>query len=264
MADFKDIASKGFADSIKKMQELLVSNIMDLRKQGMAREEILLVLQALDMEDLILNQLGFQADIDELMSVYEKALTGMEMTGTVTNEVLTSLLEMDRSTFMREAGMMGENIRKQVARGVISGATEREIAEGIFNGAGGVLRSDQAETLANTGLNTFERNVTAEMSNFDPVDATYVYQGVVDDKTRDICLDMVSAGAMTREDIDSQYPGAFGDGGGFNCRHRWARETTSSKKLSNEKGAKSVIQDKQDKGKWRTPQTYQQQVESRG
>jgi len=264
LSDFKDIASQGFAEAIKNMQEIVVSQIMDLRKQGLSRDEILLVLQSLDMEDLILNQLGFQTDIDELMSVYEKALAGMEMTGTVTNEVLTSLLEMDRATFMREAGMMGENIRKQVARGVISGATEREIAEGILGGAGGTIRPDQAETLANTALNTFERNVTAEMANLDPADATYVYQGVVDDKTRDICLEMVSAGAMTREDIDSQFPGAFLDGGGFNCRHRWARETSSSKKLSNEKGAKSVIQDKEKKGKWRTPQTYQQQVESRG
>lgn len=264
MSDFKDIASQGFAEAIKNMQELVVSQIMDLHKQGLAREEILLVLQSLDMEDLILNQLGFQADIDELMLVYEKALAGMEMTGTVTNEVLASLLEMDRATFMREAGIMGENIRKQVARGVISGATEKEIAEGILNGAGGTLRPDQAETLANTALNTFERNVTAEMANFDPADATYVYQGVVDDKTRDICLEMVSAGAMTREDIDSQFPGAFSDGGGFNCRHRWAKETSSSKKLSDEKGAKSVIQNQKEAGKWRTPQTYQQQVEARG
>jgi len=65
---------------------------------------------------------------------------------------------------------------------------------------------------------------------------------------------------MTREDIDSQYPGAFGDGGGFNCRHRWARETSSSKKLSDKKGAQTVISGKQKQGKWRTPQTYQQQV----
>ncbi len=253
-----------FSKAIKSVQESLVTSILDLRKQGATTQEILLIMQAMDMQEVILVQLGLQADIDGLMLAYEKALSGMEMTGTVTNEVLTSLLEMDRTTFMREAGIMGENIRKQIARGVISGATEKEITEGILSGSGGVLRYDQAETLANTGLNSFERNVTAEMAKNDPSDAKYVYQGVVDEKTRDICLEMISAGAMTREDIDSQFPGAFSDGGGFNCRHRWARETSSSKKLSDEKGAKLAIQDKQDKGKWRTPQTYQQQVEARG
>lgn len=249
-----------FAQAVKSVQESLVTHILDLRKQGATTQEILLILQSMDMQEVILDQLGLQADIDGLMLAYEKALAGMEMTGTVTNEVLTSLLEMDRATFMREAGIMGENIRKQVARGVISGATEKEITEGILQGSGGVLRQDQAETLANTGLNTFERNVTAEMSKNDPPNAKYVYQGVVDDKTRDICLEMVGAGALTRDEVDSQFPGAFMDGGGFNCRHRWAKETSVSEKLTETDKANQVIASQKKQGKWRKPQTYQQQV----
>ena len=154
---------------------------------------------------------------------------------------------------------MGDQIRNEAARGIIAGASEADIAQSILKGAGGVLRPDQAETLANTALNTFERNVTVEMASDDPANARYIYQGPADQSTRDICIDMMSAGALTRDEVDSTFPGAFGDGGGFNCRHRWARETSSSEKLSDQKGAEKLKSKKQDQGKWRTPQTPQQQ-----
>ena len=232
MPDLKDNAAIQFSKAVERVQRELVNQILDLKNQGYTKDEMLLILQALDMEDMILNRLNLNADIDKLMLSYERVLAGMEMTGAVSNESLTALLRMDREKFAAEAGIMGNTIRTEVARGILAGASEASIADGILKGSGGVLRADQAQTLANTALNTFERNVTLEMAELDPPDATYVYQGPVDDKTRNICLDMSSAGALTREQIETDYPGAFGDGGGFNCRHRWARETSVSKKLT--------------------------------
>ena len=232
-----------FAKAIERVQKELVKQVFDLQKQGLTKNEILLVLQGLDMEDVILNKLNLQADIDRLMIEYQSVLKGMEMTGAVTGEALTALVNIDRSAFIKQSGVMGETIKKEIARGIIANATEKEITEGILKGAGGVLRADQAQTLANTGLNTFERNVTVQMAEFDPKDAKYVYLGVIDDKTRDICLEMASAGALTRDEIDSSYSGAFSDGGGFNCRHRWARETSNSSKLINPSKAKGFIGD---------------------
>ncbi len=255
----KEKASQDFARAIQRVQTELVSQIFDLRTQGMTRSEIVLVLQTLDMEDLILNQLNLRSDLDNLMLEYQSVLGSMEMTGAVTDEVLTALLRMDNNTFMKQIGLMGDQVRNEAARGIIAGASEADIAQSILKGSGGVLRPDQAETLANTALNTFERNVTVEMASNDPKDTRYIYQGPVDDRTRDICIDMMSAGALTRDEVDSDFPGAFSDGGGFNCRHRWARETTSSDKLSDQKGAEKLKSKKQDEGKWRTPQTPQQQ-----
>ena len=182
-----------FAKAIERVQKELVKQVFDLQKQGLTKNEILLVLQGLDMEDVILNKLNLQADIDKLMLEYQSVLKGMEMTGAVTGEALTALVNIDRSAFIKQSGVMGETIKKEIARGIIANATEKEITEGILKGAGGVLRADQAQTLANTGLNTFERNVTVQMAEFDPKDAKYVYLGVIDDKTRDICLEMASA-----------------------------------------------------------------------
>ena len=232
MPDLKDNAAIQFSKAVEKVQRELVNQILDLKNQGYTKNEMLLILQALDMEDMILNRLNLNADIEKIMLSYEKVLAGMDMTGAVSNESLPALLRMYRAKFAAEAGIMGNTIRTEVARGILAGASEASIAEGILKGSGGVLRADQAQTLANTALNTFERNVTLEMAELDPPDATYVYQGPVDDRTRDICLDMSSAGALTREQIETDYPGAFGDGGGFNCRHRWARETSVSKKLT--------------------------------
>ena len=255
----KEKASQDFARAIQRVQTELVSQIFDLRNQGLTRSEIVLVLQTLDMEDLIMDRLGLSSDLDNLMLEYQAVLGSMEMTGAVTDEVLTALLRMDNSTFMKQIGLMGDQVRNEAARGIIAGASEADITQSILRGAGGVLRPDQAETLANTALNTFERNVTVEMASDDPANTRYIYQGPVDDRTRDICIDMMSAGALTRDEVDSTFPGAFGDGGGFNCRHRWARETSSSEKLSDQKGAEKLKSKKQDQGKWRTPQTPQQQ-----
>jgi len=257
LPDLKDNAAKEFAIAVQRVQGELVSQILDLRNEGLTRQEILLVLQSLDMEDMILNRLNLNADIDNLMITYQGVLANMEMTGAVSNEALTALLRMDRANFVSQSGVMGNTIRTEAARGILAGASEASIAEGILSGAGGVIRPDQAQTLANTALNTFERNVTLEMAEFDPEDATYVYQGPVDDRTRDICLDMVSAGALTRADVESDFPGAFGDGGGFNCRHRWARETSVSKKLTGSK--KQVDKFIAKRGKSYNPVTLQDQ-----
>ena len=258
----KDTASLHYAKAGERVQQELVKQVFDLQKQGLSKNEILLVLQGLDMEDIILNKLNLNADIDRLMLEYQNVLGAMEMTGTVTAESLTALQRIDRNSFAKQAGVMGELIKKEVARGVIAGATEKEIADGILRGAGGVLRADQAETLANTALNQFERNVTVEMAELDPANATYVYLGIIDDKTRDICLEMMSAGALTRSEIDSRYAGAFIDGGGFNCRHRWARETSVSRKLTDTKDAAKQIEKKG--GFKKTPLTPQQQLEQNG
>jgi hypothetical protein len=197
-----------------------------------------------------------QNDLNQYIASYEGVLLGMEPTGQVTEETLQALVRLDEATFRKQISTMGEQIIDEAVKGIIGSKTEREIAQSML---GSVLRPDQAETLANTALNTFERNVTAQMTAFDPEDATYVYQGPIDEKTRDICLKMMASGSMTRDEIDSQYPGAFVDGGGYNCRHRFARETSVSRKLTDPQQAEKFIENKG--GFKREPLTPQQQLD---
>ena len=97
----KETASLEYAKAVERVQKELVEQIFDLQKQGLSKNEILLVLQGLDMEDIILNQLNLNADIDKLMLEYENVLSAMEMTGAVTAESLTALQRIDRNSFGR-------------------------------------------------------------------------------------------------------------------------------------------------------------------
>ena len=236
----KDQIAQQFAQALQKAQAQMVEDILDL-KQSLTRDEFISLISTLDVDDYIFNQIGMQNDLNQYIASYEGVLLGMEATGQVTEETLQALVRLDEATFRKQISTMGEQIIDEAVKGIIGGKTEREIAQSML---GSVLRPDQAETLANTALNTFERNVTSQMTAFDPEDATYVYQGPIDEKTRDICLKMMASGSMTRDEIDSQYPGAFVDAGGYNCRHRWARETSVSRKLTDPDEAQKFIQTK--------------------
>ena len=86
MPDLKDNAAIQFSKAVEKVQRELVNQILDLKNQGYTKNEMLLILQALDMEDMILNRLKLNASIDKLMLSYQKVLAGMEMTGAVSYE----------------------------------------------------------------------------------------------------------------------------------------------------------------------------------
>ena len=254
----KERIAEQFAQALQKAQAQMVEDILDLQRT-LTRSEFISLISTLDVDDYIFNKIGLQKELNAYISSYQSVLSGMEFTGAVTEETLLALVRLDEATFRNQIGLMGEQVIDEAVKGIIGGKTEREIAQSML---GNVLRSDQAETLANTALNTFERNVTAEMAVNDPPNSTYVYQGPIDQKTRDICLKMVSSGSLTRDQIDSQYPGAFVDGGGFSCRHRWAKETSVSRELTDPKEAKDFIENKG--GFKRTPLTPQQQLEQRG
>tara|TARA_R110000822_G_scaffold75149_3_gene180766 strand:- start:2883 stop:3653 length:771 start_codon:yes stop_codon:yes gene_type:complete len=254
----KEKIAEEFSRAIQKAQAQMVEDLLEL-KGSLSRQEFISLLSTLNVDDYLFNEIGLQKDLDKYLASYQTVLSGMQFTGKVTEETLLALVRLDQATFKSQIGTMGEQIIDEAVKGILGGKTERQIAQSML---GNVLRPDQAQTLANTALNTFERNVTAEMAVNDPSDATYVYQGVIDDKTRDICLDMMSAGSLKRDEVDSLYPGAFSDGGGFNCRHRWARETSVSKKLTDPKEAKGFIDKKG--GFKRVPLTPQQQLQQRG
>ena len=93
-------------------------------------------------------------------------------------------------------------------------------------------------------MNQFERNVTVEMAELDPANAKYVYLGVIDKRPEIYVYLMASEGALTRAEIDAKYPNTFSNAGGFNCRHRWARETSRSEQLIKPDKASSLIDDK--------------------
>ena len=63
-----------------------------------------------------------------------------------------------------------------------------------------------------------------------PTDTKLRYSGPIDDRTRDVCLDMWGAGNLTKEQIESRFGASvFVSAGGYNCRHRWIPVAASTK-----------------------------------
>ena len=116
-------------------------------------------------------------------------------------------------------GTEAAQLTSLLSTGAITGMQESKILALIDT-----QTASQAATKAmvNTRLNTYSRIATNTMMKAAPDDTKYVYVGPVDDRTRDDCLDMASAGALTEEQILEQYGGAvLVYGGGINCRLKW-------------------------------------------
>ena len=234
MSKIIDSASDKFGSAIERVQRDLAQQVIDLKSQGYTKEDISRILSAIDFEDYILNTLNLQGDIEILLNAYTSILENMEGFGAVSEAGLQSLVEIDRTFYVGECKNFANTMKKELSRGIIAGLTESELTDSILNGFGGVLTKDQAKTLANTSLNSYSRSVTELMTEDMPDDTKYYYQGALDERTRDVCLEMISAGSLTKKEIDKRFPSAFTDGGGYNCRHRWTM-LTPTVKLENKK-----------------------------
>jgi hypothetical protein len=231
-------------------------------KEGMSVSKMLRTIKSTDAGQYILKELGFEKTIDkELKSYAARALLGMEAVAPVTEGTLQGIYEINKATFIQQIQLSARQVQKELMNAVLTGISKKVLNQRVLDMAE-TLRADQVETLVDTLTKTYSRQVQAVMSRDAPAETLYVYAGPVDSKTRPICLEMMSAGPLTRAEIEQQYPGSFVDGGGFNCRHEWRPYTKFTEKtgLHKPEDAKKIIESKGDK--WVKPKTQlQQQME---
>lgn len=198
---------------------------MDLRKQGYSRQQISTILQSIDMEDYFVNTYG-GADLTKFNTMYEGLLINLEGFGPITEETLTALTNMNKATMYSNMINTANQSRQVLATGVLMNNTEQQMTAMLLDGQGG-LTKHTAGVLANTMLNTYSRSVGRLMAERMPENTKYYYDGPVDEKTRPVCIAQCASGYLTMKEIDERFPGAFSDGGGWNCRHRWIMVTRS-------------------------------------
>ena len=238
-----------FAKAVEKAKNATVNYVYSL-SEGLTKAETLQLLDRLDFETIIGEKYGLNKAIGNVTNDYTNVLKGLESTAPVTGSTLQALVNIDQATYLSMVSDISAKIQKELVKGVLTGQSASNMRAILAKTDG--LRPDQVQTLIDTTMRTFSRSVTSVMAEQSPPDTKYVYMGPVDDRTRDICLEMAGAGAMTKNEIDSAFPGAFVDGGGFNCRHRWSQETPLSSKFTDQQGAQKVISEKPN---WSTPQT---------
>ena len=137
----------------------------------------------------------------------------------MTEEELQLLMQGNIAVLEAYYPYLAAQIQQQLVLGYISGLTEAQVLQNITDAT---LSDHQIRTLVDTTLFNYSRTVTYMQMQEEPDDTLYQYIGPIDEKTRDICLQMANAGPITEKEITSTFgEKVLVDGGGFNCRHKW-------------------------------------------
>ena len=222
-----DKVAKQIAAQTNLLQQEIVRDLSKLSKnvQFKTIDEFLFAIEQLNIEQLVL----FKATniISSFDAAHIQILTDMDLIADITEETLRGLTNFSKTTFTDHLGSMGKVLKKEIVKGVISGATDKAILQAIQQQAG--LSSVQMETLITTGLNDYSRSVGKVMAEQMSDNQRFRYVGAIDNRTRPICLEMWGAGTLTLKQIKETYPTRFVEGGGYYCRHQWTPVELESK-----------------------------------
>ena len=229
-------------DKFKKQYLALVSRLTDqvfqLIKAGQTKDQILNILSQRDFKKVIFADKQFKNSYDDLNLLYSRALRNMDKFADISQDTLLAITKVNQSTFFDKMAIdIATSIKGNITSGILGGLTKDDIIKGIEAD----LRPDQIDTLVTTALSNYSASITSLMADQLPTNVSYVYSGPVDKKTRPLCLQFMSSGKMTREQIESVAFNAFIERGGFNCRHQW-RLYTKQVQMFNPKGAKKEAQ----------------------
>ena len=158
----------------------------------------------------------------------------------MTEEEIQALILLNEEVWDTYLPYLAAQVQQQVALGSFTGLTVEQVVANIESAA---LSPAQVETLINTSLNNYSRAVTYGTMQDDPDDTLYWYIGPADGRTRDICLQQISAGKITQKEIISNFGSeVLVYGGGYNCRHKWEEAGTVSEFHQTEE-AKDILKD---------------------
>ena len=258
MPDIPTRAADNFVIAVERVTRGLAAWVAD-NAPDLSPNDLVIWIRQLPMESLITDTLGFSGDIAALEAAQLQMLQNFEQVAPITPAVVQSLIDVNQATFMQYVTTMSGVIRQEMVKAVLAGVPKNQFVNRIADLAGQTLSRGQVKTIVDTALKTFTRQVNAAMALEMPADTKYIYVGITDEKTRDVCLAMITAGALTKEEIIQKFPGSWVDGGGFNCRHRWAPQTEFSQKFQDPVTANQFIAFKQQQGTY-NPQTLQEQA----
>jgi uncharacterized protein YejL (UPF0352 family) len=227
MPDYADTAAKRFQNAIAEMQRRVGDLFMTLR--DLPADEIMFQLQSLNLEEMITGLL--KPELARLQATYAAGLELIAPSGAVSAAVLDGLVAFEMAEYGATVSQMATQLQKLVAQSAIAGMSEANFAASLAKTG---LQPYQANALANQSLRTFQRTVKDQIAQVAPPDKLYIYEGPNDDKTDDYCLDMLAAGPLTYEQIESQFPGTFTAGGHYNCRHSWEPYVRESQRKDKE------------------------------
>ncbi len=218
------------------VQEETIEQLYKLKGQKTA-EQFLIFVQDLNVKEII------RAKSANAINIYDASHGTMLQTvqgfAAVSEETLTALKNYSTGSLLNKLDDMAQIIKKEVVNGILAGNPVTTVLQAVQNQA--ALSPTQLKTLIDTSMNEYSRSVTKVMVDKMPQETKYVYIGALDEKTRPECLEYMSAGELTKDEIESRGWGdSFINGGGYNCRHKW--EIAVQDKFAHDpEGAKKII-----------------------
>ena len=216
-----------FISSFEQSQDEFIAEVEKLEEDGLSVEEILAILAATNMAAYFLEDLGMSAAINTLDTDILKILDDLPSFGVITETQLQAFRNIANSSVLSYTNSLGDDLRNIMAQGITNGSSKDDIRNLMRR----VTKGKRVEVVINEALRAFEQSVIAEMSRTLPDNVLFSYVGPLDEKTRPLCRHILARSPLTRKQIDSLFPGAFLDRGGFNCRHLWLPNEPTNKKL---------------------------------
>lgn len=253
-----------FADYNNQFESSLdgfLTDLEELEEDGFNVGDVLAALAALNMADYWLTTLNMDSAINAYISRLGAVLDDIRSFAPMTETQLSALEFMQRDALESFTVQFGERIRLTASQGLSSNRSISGIRAMILRDP--LTQSKNIENFIASGMATFNRNVVGVMAENAPDNELYQYIGPLDGKTRPICRVMLASPDLTLREIDEQYPGAFDEGGGPNCRHYWGKVVDKDESGEIREKANSWIKDQKDKGKWKDPVTFQQYYDNR-
>ena len=204
-------------DIILEVQEKTITELYALRGNKSA-EEFIRFIEGLNVEQVIF------AKAENAISIFENSHAGMLQTiqgfSDLSEETLQILVNYNRDSLLSQLDNMAQIVKKEIINGAIAGSPTKAVLDKVRGQ--GALSKAQLQTLINTSMNEYSRNVTKLMIDKMPDNTKYVYIGALDERTRPECLKMMSVGRQTKAQIEKRFGSkVFSEGGGYNCRHKW-------------------------------------------
>ena len=226
--NYIDNISITIANQVEALQKEMVRDLLKLSKDTRFKsiDEFIMAMDQLDL-DLIVRTKS-ERILSNYSAAHTQILSDMTLFADITEETLQAHTNFSTSTFTESLGSMGGIFKRELIKGALGGVSEQGIFQAIQQQAG--LSNRQMRTLVTTGLTDYSRSVGKIMMDNSPPTTRFRYIGAIDDRTRDLCLQIWASGEMTQKQIINQFGAdVLISGGGFNCRHEWVEIAVEDK-----------------------------------
>lgn len=252
-----DDAVTSYLQSLGLAEDEFISDVKQMEEDGLSTEEILAALAALNLAAYFIEDLGMAAAINTQVGFTEQLLDDLPFFGTITESQLVALQNVQKASVLKYTEHLGELVRGEIITGTQLRLSEDQIKNRLVRS----INVDRVDNVIATAMTNYQQQVIYTMAADLPENQKYYYEGPLDEKTRPLCREILAFQPFTRQELESTFPGAFTDQGGYNCRHLIIPVSTNKEYKDSRAAAQDNIAARKKAGKYKKPETLKQYYE---